>query len=99
MLNLFNRQVMPSWTQWGILTAPTALTSLVEFPVKRKDGYIYGFFIASGEANVFEIQWTNGDGTYERLIPFISLGVLQTIDYVPLNEGIPAYQQTIVKII
>lgn len=99
MLNLFNRQVMPSWTQGGILTAPAAAFPLITFNATFRETYIYGFFIACGEANTFKLVWKNGDGKYERLIPFASLGYAQTVDYVPLNEGMPASAKTTITII
>ena len=99
MLNLFNREVMPTWKNYAdIITAPTAGQVLVSYPTTQIQTWIYGFFISCTEVNNFMVNWICGGNPFARLIPFGGLGYSSEIDYVPLNEGLPADNRTTITI-
>ncbi|MEM4975845.1 MAG: hypothetical protein QXT64_00800 [Desulfurococcaceae archaeon] len=87
----WGRDVSPFWVHGGEVTAPAAGTSLVSRTVSTgKSGYIYGFFISTGEANDFRINWTSGGTDISVRILFPGPGTLHYIDFTPINEGMPA---------
>jgi len=87
----WGRDVTPTWVHGAEVTAPAAGTALVSKTVSAgKQGFVYGFFISAGEANDFYINWTSGGTSYKRRIPLPSKGAVQYVDFVPLNEGLPA---------
>ncbi|MEM1523612.1 MAG: hypothetical protein QXU69_11305 [Thermofilaceae archaeon] len=87
----WGRDVSPLWVHGGEVVAPAAGTALVSRIVSiGKVGYIYGFYISAGEANDFRINWTSGATAYSIRIVFPSKGSLQYVDFVPINEGLPA---------
>jgi len=87
----WGRDVSPFWVHGSEITAPAAGTALVSRTVTSgKSGYIYGFYISTGEANDFKINWTSGGAAYSIRIVFPGKGSLQYIDFAPLNEGLPA---------
>ena len=99
MLNLFNREVMPTWKNYAdIITAPTAGQVLVSYPTTQIQTWIYGFFISCTEFNTFMINWISNKSNFVRLVPFGGLGMMQAIDYIPLNEGFPADNRTTITI-
>jgi hypothetical protein len=99
MLNLFNREVMPTWKNYGkIITAPTAGQVLVSYPTVQIQTWIYGIFISVTEFNTFLLSWVCQNNTFYRLIPFGGLGMMQAIDYIPINEGFPADNKTVISI-
>lgn len=90
-LQRWGRDVSPAWVHGGEVTAPAANTALVSKTVSAgKTGYIYGFFISAGEANDFLIKWTSGGTARSIRIVFTGKGSLQYVDFVALNEGLPA---------
>ena len=90
-LQRFGRNISLSWVDGGEVTAPAAGTALVSRTVTTgKSGYIYGFFISAGEANNFKINWTSGTVAKSRRIVFTSAGTLQYVDFIAINEGVPA---------
>jgi hypothetical protein len=98
-LQRWGRNVAPAWIHGSELTAPAANTALVSNTVTTgKVGYVYGFFISAGEANDFKINWTSGGATYSRRIVFSGKGSLQYVDFIPLNEGLPADAGSIITI-
>ena len=98
-LQRWGRNVEPSWIHGDEITAPAENTKLVSKTVSTgKSGYIYGFFIMAGEANDFKITWTSGGASKSIRIPFSSGGALQYVDIVPLNEGLPADENTEISI-
>ncbi|MEM1868546.1 MAG: hypothetical protein QXU90_00330 [Acidilobaceae archaeon] len=95
----WGRDVDPFWVHGAEVTAPAAGTALVSKSVSAgRTGYIYGFFISSGEPNDFRINWTSGDTAYSIRIVFPGKGSLQYIDFTPLNEGLPADPGTTISI-
>ncbi|MEM4976177.1 MAG: hypothetical protein QXT64_02510 [Desulfurococcaceae archaeon] len=87
----WGRDVSPVWIHGAEVTAPAAGTALVSKTVSAgKSGYIYGFFISAGEANDFMINWTSGGAAYSIRIVLPGKGTLQYVDFVPINEGLPA---------
>jgi len=52
--------------------------------------FIYGFFISTTEPNAFRINWTSGAAAYSIRIPISGAGAVQYVDFVALNEGLPA---------
>ena len=87
----FGRSISLSWVDGGEVTAPAAGTALVSQTVSAgKSGYIYGFFISAGEANDFKINWTSGGTAKSRRIVFSGSGTLQYVDFIAINEGLPA---------
>jgi hypothetical protein len=99
LVSLFGRDVEPAWVHGSEVTAPAAGTALVSRTVSAgKSGYIYGFFISTTEPNDFRINWTSGATTYSIRIPFGGKGALQYVDFVALNEGLPANAGSAVSI-
>jgi len=87
----WGRDVEPAWVHAAEVTAPAAGTALVSKTVSTgKSGFIYGFFISAGEANDFKLNWTSGAAAYSRRIVFAGKGSLQYVDFIALNEGLPA---------
>jgi len=96
----YGRSITPTWIHGSEATAPSAGATLVSKTVSSgKKGYIYGFFISAGEANDFYIQWVSGGTTYKIRIPLSSKGAVQYVDFVALNEGLPADDGSTVSII
>ena len=90
-LKRWGRAVEPEWVHAAEVTAPSAGTALVTKSVGTgKTGYIYGFFISTGEANDFKINWTTGGNAKSIRIPFANKGSLQYVDFAALNEGMGA---------
>jgi len=95
----WGRDVDPFWVHGAEVTAPAAGTALVSKSVSAgRTGYIYGFFISSGEPNDFMIKWTSGAVSYSIRIVFPGKGSLQYVDFTPLNEGLPADPGTTISI-
>jgi hypothetical protein len=95
----WGRNVSPSWVHGGEVPAPESNTVLVSKTVSTgKIGFIYGFFITAGEANDFKINWTSGGVAYSRRIVLGSKGSVQYVDFVALNEGLPADSGTTITI-
>jgi hypothetical protein len=95
----WGRDVSPAWVYGAEVTAPAAGTALVSKTVSTgKSGYIYGFFISAGEANDFKINWTSGGAAKSVRIPFVSKGAVQYVDFIALNEGLPADAGTSITI-
>jgi hypothetical protein len=95
----WGRDVSPAWIHGGEIVAPVAGTALVSWTVPAgKVGYVYGFFISTGEGNDFRISWTSGGVARSRHIVFPSRGSLQYVDMVAFNEGLPADGGTSVAI-
>jgi len=95
----WGRDVTPVWVHAAEVSAPAAGTALVSKTVSSgKSGYIYGFFISAGEANEFYINFTSGGTTYKVRIPLPSKGAVQYVDFIPLNEGLPADGGSVVSI-
>ena len=87
----WGRVITPTWVHAAEVVAPLIGSTLVTKAVGvGKSGYIYGFFISSGEANNFLINWTSGGVAKSKRIVFSALGSVEAIDTVPLNEGLPA---------
>jgi len=95
----WGRDVSPAWVHGGEVTAPAAGTTLVSKTVStNKSGYVYGFFISAGEANDFKINWTSGGAAESVRIPLASKGAVQYVDFMALNEGLPADAGTSITI-
>jgi len=91
IVSFFGRDVEPAWVHGSEVTAPAANTALVSKTVSAgKSGFIYGFFISSPEPNVFKINWTSGATAYSVRIPISGAGAVQYVDFVAMNEGLPA---------
>jgi len=87
----WGRNVTPTWTHATEVVAPGAGTALVTQAVGAgKVGYIYGFFISTQESNDFLINWTSGAAGRSKRIVFGGGGVIQDVEPVALNEGLPA---------
>jgi len=87
----WGRDVSPVWIHSGEVSAPTAGTALVSQTVSSgKVGFIYGFYITASEANDFLINWVTGGASKSIRIKFTGAGSLQYVDFIPLNEGLPA---------
>jgi len=98
-LQRWGRDVDPIWIHAAEVTAPAAGTALVSKTVTSgKIGYIYGFFISTGEANDFMINWTSGETAHSIRVVFPGAGSLMYVDIVPINEGSPADGGTTVSI-
>lgn len=79
------------WAHGTEITAPTPNQTLVSATITvGKIGFIHGFFISAGEPNDFLINWVCGGAQYSIRIPFSGKGALQYVDYIALNEGLPA---------
>jgi len=86
----WGRDVAPAWVHGDEVVAPVANTALVSVTVSTgRAGYIYGFFISCGEANDFKINWVVGGAAKSVRIP-MAKGSLHYVDFIPLNEGMPA---------
>ena len=95
----WGRNVSPTWVHAAEVTAPAAGTALVSKTVSTgKSGYIYGFFISSGEANDFKVNWTSGAAAYSKRIVLGGKGTVQYADFIAFNEGLPADAGTSVTI-
>ena len=95
----WGRNVTPIWIHSAEVSAPAANTALVSKTVSTgKKGYIYGFFIFATEANDFLIKWTSGGAVKSIKIPFSGKQSLQYVDFVALNEGLPADAGTTISI-
>jgi len=91
--------VSPTWVYAAEVTAPGAGDTLVSKTVSAgKSGYIYGFFLTAGEANDFRINWTSGGSSYSKRITFGSAGTIESIASIPMNEGLPADEETSITI-
>lgn len=87
----WGRDVSPAWSHAAEVVAPAAGTALVTQAVTAgKSGYLYGFFISCQEANNFLLNWTSGGVAYSKRIVFGGAGVIQAVEMVSLNEGLPA---------
>lgn len=90
-LQRWGRNVDPIWTHAAEQTAPGAGTALVSQAVTAaKSGYIYGFFTSCQESNDFLLNWTSGGAAYSKRLVFGGSGVIQDVEVVALNEGLPA---------
>ena len=95
----WGRNVDPAWTHAAEVVAPLAGAVLVTQAVGAGvSGYIYGFFISCGEANDFLLNWTSGGNPYSKRIVFGGAGVIQAVEGVPMNEGLPADATTDITI-
>lgn len=95
----WGRVITPSWVHAVESVAPGAGATLVTKAVTAgKTGYIYGLFISSEEANEFLINWTSGGVAKSKRIVFLAGGALESIDQVPMNEGLGADATTNVTI-
>jgi hypothetical protein len=98
-LQRWGRDIDPAWVHAAEVVAPAAGTALVTQVVGAGvSGYIYGFFISAQEANDFLINWTSGGAPYSKRIIFGGGGVVQDVETVALNEGLPADTGTNVTI-
>jgi hypothetical protein len=100
LVQRYGHLLIPSWVYGSLVSAPSANTSLVSFTVGAgKRGYIYGFFISASETNDFNIEFTdiNGDVRTYRIV-LAGKGTVHYADIIPLNEGIPAKEQTTISI-
>jgi len=80
-----------AWVHGDEIEAPPAGTALVSKTVTSgKKGYIYGFFISAGEPNEFKINFVSGGVAYSIRIPFGGKGAIHYVDFIALNEGMPA---------
>jgi len=87
----WGRNAAPSWVHAAEVSVPAAGTALVSRTVSSgKVGFIYGFYIMASEANDFLINWTSGGASKSMRIKFTGAGSLQYVDFIPLNEGLPA---------
>ena len=87
----WGRNVSPAWVHAAEVTAPAAGATLVSKTVSTgKSGYIYGFLITASEPNHFKINWTSGATAYSIRIVLSNAGSVESVDVVPLNEGLPA---------
>jgi hypothetical protein len=99
MLKRWGYAVEPSWTFGSEVTAPAAGTALVSKTVSTgKNGYIFGVFITTQEANDFKINWTSGGTAYSIRIIFAGKGTLMSAFPKAYNEGYPADAGTSVTI-
>ena len=99
VLNRWGRNVAPKWIFGSEVSAPAANTSLVSITVSTgKLGYIYGIFIAASEANHFKINWTSGATARSIRIVLGGPGTIESVDIIPLNEGLPADSNTTISI-
>jgi len=98
-LQRWGRNVNPTWIHAAEVVAPAAGTALVTRAVTAgRDGYIYGFFISCQEANNFLLNWVSGAVAYSKRIVFGGAGVIQDVEMVALNEGLPADQLAAITI-
>jgi hypothetical protein len=87
----WGKLVDPTWIHAVEQTAPGAGTALVTKAVTLlKKGYIYGFFIDAQETNDFLINWTSGGVAKSIRITFGGKGSMESVDPVPINEGLSA---------
>jgi hypothetical protein len=87
----WGRDVSPEWTHAAEATAPAAATALVTQAVGAGvSGYIYGFFISCQENNDFLLGWTSGGIARTLRLVFGGGGVVQDVEPLALNEGLPA---------
>ncbi|MEM2498367.1 MAG: hypothetical protein QXR81_08330 [Candidatus Nezhaarchaeales archaeon] len=95
----WGRVVYPFWKEGAEITAPAPETNLVAHTVSTgKKGYIYGFFISAQEGNDFKLVWTSGGTTYSRRIILAGKGSVQYVDFIALNEGLPADPGSVIAI-
>lgn len=87
----WGRDAAPAWVHAAEVAAPAAGTVLVTRAVTAaRSGYIYGFFISVQEANNFLINWISATVAYSKRLVFGAGGVIQDVEGVALNEGLPA---------
>ncbi len=87
----WGRNVTPTWVHAAEQVAPGAGTALVTKAVTAgKTGYVYGFFISTGEGNNFLINWISGGVARSIRIPFTAAGAIHFADFISLNEGLGA---------
>ena len=98
-LERWGRYVEPKWAHGDEVTAPEAGTALVTKSIEAgKNGFIFGFFISTGEANDFKINWTTDGSEKSIRIPIESRGSVHFVDFTPLNEGMGADAETDISI-
>jgi hypothetical protein len=87
----WGRNVAPAWVHAAEVVAPLAAAVLVTQAVGAGvSGYIYGFFVSVGEGNDFLVNWVSATVAYSKRLVFGAGGTVETIDQVPMNEGLPA---------
>jgi len=87
----WGRDVTPTWIYAAEVAGPAAGTALVTQGVGAGHaGYIYGFFISVGEGNDFLLNWTSGGLAYSKRLVFGAGGTVESVDQIPLNEGLAA---------
>jgi len=90
-LQRFGRDVEVRWAHGGEVVAPAANAELVKVNVSSgKVGFIYGFFIAATEANDFKLNWVSGGAARSVRLIFAGKGSLHYVDFIAINEGLPA---------
>jgi len=98
-LKRWGKDIEPFWVHAAEVTAPAAGTALVSRIVTAgKQGFIYGFFITSPEANEFRINWTSNTTARSIRIVYNAAGSEESIDTIPMNEGLPADGGTAITI-
>jgi hypothetical protein len=87
----WGRNVAPAWVHAAEVVAPGAGTVLVTQAVTAGlNGYIYGFFISTQEANNFLLNWVSATVAYAKRIVYGAAGAVEAVDGVAINEGLPA---------
>lgn len=95
ILERFGRNIAPAWTHGAETTAPAGGSTLVSKAVTvGKTGYVYGFYITSGEDNDFTIGWTSGASGKSMKVVHASKGTTLFTDKIPVNEGLGADAST-----
>lgn len=85
----------PRWIIGADINDPPANTTLVSFNIPSgKQGYIYGFYIATPEANDFYINFINQGVEKRYYILFGAKATLYFSDLIPMNEGLPCDSNT-----
>jgi hypothetical protein len=91
--------VEPTWNYHDPATAPAAGAVLATHTVaKGVSGFIFGFSISVGEANVFLLNWTSGGAAKSKRIVFGAQGSVEEVDQVAMNAGLPADASTDITI-
>jgi hypothetical protein len=95
----WGRNVTPTWIHAVEVVAPLAGTVLVSKTVTAAmTGFLYGFFIETQEPNDFLINWTSGGVAKSIRISFAAKGTVESVDFVAMNEGLPADAGTAITI-
>lgn len=86
----WGHKTTPSWLFGAETQNPIAGAELIGYNIPGgKKSFIYGFYISTPEANVFELRWVSSGNPYKYRILAPGAGMIYLADIIPVNEGLP----------